>query len=94
MTGVFVAATMVALLQYFRVRDRRILLLVAMFLLQAVTLSLDWWSVWKTVSQGAVCLAGLALVLLLAPRQVPAAPPPPPEPPPRDTAGEGDRLSS
>jgi hypothetical protein len=84
--GAFVAATVVALLQYFRVRDRRILLLVAMFLLQAVSLSLDWWSAWKAISQGAVCLAGLGLLFTLAPRHAPATPPPSAQPPPRDTA--------
>jgi len=85
MTGAFVGATIVALLQYLRVRDRRILLLVAMFLLQAVALSLDWWNVWRDLSQGGVCLAGMALVFALAPRH-PPAPPPSPEPPPREPA--------
>lgn len=84
MTGAFVAAALVALVQYLRVKDWRILLLLAMFLLQAVSLSLEWWSAWKDVSQGAVCLAGLALLLALSPRQPLAEPPPAPGPPPRD----------
>lgn len=102
MTGAFVAATVVALLQYVRVRDLRVLLLAAMLLLQAVSLSLDWSSAWKDISQGAVCLAGLALVLALGARH--PKPPPPPleelpgppaqEAPPRDGSGESDRLSS
>jgi hypothetical protein len=102
MTGAFVAATVVALLQYVRIRDARLLLLAAMLLLQAVSLSLDWSSAWKTVSQGAVCLAGLALVLVLGARHPPVSssppeshqPPPPRETPPRDGRGDGDRLSS
>jgi hypothetical protein len=68
LTGAFVAATVVALVQYIRVKDWRILLLLAMFLFQAVSLSVDWWSVWKEVSQGAVCVAGLALLLALSRR--------------------------
>jgi hypothetical protein len=103
MTGAFVAATVVAVLQYIRVRDARVLLLAAMLLLQAVSLSLDWASAWKSVSQGAVCLAGLALVLALGARHPPFPQPPPPEPheppparetPPRGESGERDRLSS
>jgi hypothetical protein len=65
MTGAFVGAMAVALVQYFRFRDRRLLLLVAMFLLQAFSLTRQWWDAWKDVSQGAVCLLGLALALAL-----------------------------
>lgn len=67
MTGAFVAATVVALLQYLRSRDRRLFLLMAMFLLQAFSMTREWWDAWKDISQGAVCLAGLALVLRLGP---------------------------
>jgi hypothetical protein len=67
MTGAFIAATVVALVQYVRTGDWRLVLLMAMLLLQAVSLTLEWWDAWKTITQGAVCLAGLALALTLGP---------------------------
>jgi hypothetical protein len=71
--GAFVAATVGALLQYVRTRDRRLLLLAAMFLLQAFALSRDTGDRLRDLSQLGVCLAGLALVLMLPGR--PAGPP-------------------
>jgi hypothetical protein len=73
MTGAFVGAAVVAGFQYFRFRDRRLLLLAAMLLLQAFSLTREWWDVWKDVSQAAVCLLGLALALLLGPHRGPEA---------------------
>ena len=81
MIGGFVAATVVALLQYLRSRDRRLLLLTAMFLLQAFSLTREWWDAWKDISQGAVCLVGVALVLTLGPARPPARRPEPPTAP-------------
>ena len=75
MTGAFVGATVVALVQYVRFRDRRLLLLIAMFLLQAFSLTREWWDAWKDVSQGAVCLLGLALALTLGPSRAPEGAP-------------------
>jgi hypothetical protein len=66
--GAFVGATVVALMQYVRVRDWRVLLLACAFALQAYSLSREWWDVWKDVSEGAVCLSGLVLVLSFSPR--------------------------
>jgi hypothetical protein len=71
-----VAATVVALLQYVRVRDRRLLLLALMFACQSQALGREWWDVWRDVFQGAVCIAGLGLVLSLSPRAQPAPRPP------------------
>jgi hypothetical protein len=79
------------LLQYLRVRDRRMLLLAALFAFQAQALAREWWDVWRDVYQAGVCAAGLALLLALAPpsrhpatdaRRHASAPPPDPEPPP------------
>jgi len=56
------------LLQYARVRDRRMLLLAALFACQAQALAREWWDVWRDVYQAGVCAAGLALLLLLSPR--------------------------
>jgi hypothetical protein len=67
MTGAFVAATVVALVQFVRTRDWRLVLLMAMLLLEAISLTLEWWNAWKTITQGAVCLAGLVLALTLGP---------------------------
>jgi predicted acyltransferase len=63
--GAFIAATVVALAQYVRTRDRRLLPLMAMFLLQASSLSLESWDRWRDLFQAAVCLAGVVLVLML-----------------------------
>ena len=79
MVGGFIAATVVSLLQYLRVRDRRLLLLAAMFACQSQALSREWYDVWRDVFQSGVCAAGLWLLLALSPRHPrgpkPAAPP-------------------
>ncbi len=80
MVGGFVAATVVTLLQYLRLRDRRLLLLAALFAFQAQALSREWYDFWRDVFQSGVCAAGLGLLLALSPRH-PQAPPPPPAPP-------------
>jgi hypothetical protein len=84
LTGLFVGATVAALLHFARVRERRALLLAAMFAFQYQALAREWFDPWRDVFQAAVCAAGLALLLLLTPRR-PAPPPPPPDdvaPPP------------
>ena len=80
MVGGFVAATVVTLLQYLRLRDRRLLLLAALFAFQAQALSREWYDFWRDVFQSGVCAAGLGLLLALSPRH-PQAPPTPPAPP-------------
>jgi len=87
--GLFVAATVVALLQYLRVRERRLLPLLALFAFQAQALSREWWDVWRDVYQASACGAGLVLLVLLSPRH-----PPPPvasgaPPHPGDDARDG-----
>jgi hypothetical protein len=83
MVGGFVAATVVTLLQFLRLRDRRLLLLAAMFAFQAQALSREWYDFWRDVFQSGVCAAGLGLLLALSPRH-PRSPPPPTPPPPGD----------
>ncbi len=68
MVGGFIAATVVSLLQYLRVRDRRLLLLAAMFACQSQALSREWYDVWRDVFQAGVCASGLLLLLALSPR--------------------------
>ena len=93
MGGAFVAGTVVALVQFLRVRDSRLLLLAAMFACQSQALAREWYDVWRDVFQAGVCAAGLALVLALSPRTAhppskgPAAPRPPEEAQP--AAGDG-----
>lgn len=93
MVGGFVAATVVSLLQYLRVRDRRMLLLAALFAFQAQALAREWWDVWRDVYQAGVCAAGLSLLVALAPpfrhpasdaRRRESAPPTGPELPPTE----------
>jgi hypothetical protein len=82
MVGAFMAATVVTLLQFVRVRDRRLLLLAAMFAFQAQALAREWTDVWRDVFQIGVCAAGLGLLLALSPRHPhPTPPPPPPDDP-------------
>ncbi len=73
MVGGFVAACVVSLLQFVRCRDRRLLLLAAMFAFQAQALSREWYDGWRDVFQAAVCAAGLLLMLAITPKA--AAPP-------------------
>ena len=93
MVGAFVAATVVTLLQFVRVRDRRLLLVAAMFACQSQALAREWYDVWRDIFQSGMCAAGLALVLALSPRTAqppskrPAAPQPPEEAQP--AAGDG-----
>jgi hypothetical protein len=87
MVGGFVAATVVTLLQFLRLRDRRLLLLAAMFAFQAQALSREWYDFWRDVFQSGVCAAGLGLLLALSPRSPHPVPPPPSPPPPPEDAG-------
>ena len=73
MTGAFVSLTVVAIVQYLRVRDRRLLPLMVMAALQALALFLDPRNAWKDISQGAVCIAGLVLIFMLSSPSAPAA---------------------
>ena len=94
MVGLFVAATVVSLLQFLRVRDKRLLILAVMFACQSQALAREWYDVWRDVFQSGVCVAGLALLLSLSPRhpqRAPRAEAPPPAPetgPPADPRGE------
>ena len=79
MGGAFVAGTVVALVQFLRVRDSRLLLLAAMFACQSQALAREWYDVWRDVFQAGVIAAGMVLVFALSPRTAaapkrPAAP--------------------
>jgi hypothetical protein len=66
--GLFIAATVVTLVQFLRVRDRRMLLLAALFAFQSQALGREWHDVWRDVFQAAACGAGLGLLCVLSPR--------------------------
>lgn len=68
MTGFFVAAAVVALLQFLRVRDRRLLLLVALFALQGLSHLLGQASGVGIAADLLSGCAGLGLLLWLSPR--------------------------
>ena len=76
MVGLFIAATVVSLMQYLRVRDRRLLMLAAMFAFQSQALAREWYDVWRDVFQAGVCAVGLLLLWALSPRRAHATPPP------------------
>jgi len=88
--GAFVAGTVVALVQFVRVRDRRLLLVAAMLACQSQALGREWYDVWRDVFQAGVIAAGMVLVFALSPR---AAHPPSskvaPLPEPHDKASSG-----
>jgi hypothetical protein len=69
--GFFVAASVVTALQFLRVKERRLLLLLALFLCLAVGHHLDWRDPWKNRFHVAAGLAGLGLLLALGPRHRP-----------------------
>jgi len=76
LVGAYIAATVVALVQYLRLKDRRLLLLVALFAFQAQSLAREWFDAWKDVFQVAACACGLALLLVLTLRHSPRPHPP------------------
>ena len=78
MIGAYMAATVIVLAQYLRLRERRLLPLAALFAFQVQALSREWWDVWKDGYQGAACGAGLLLLLALSPRHPAAKAPPAP----------------
>jgi hypothetical protein len=83
MIGAYVASMVVTLVQYVRLRDRRLLALLALFAFQALALTRDWWDYKKEVFQTAACASGLVLLLMLTMGRSKAPPsgPPPPAPP-------------
>jgi len=88
MVGGFIGATVVTLLQFLRVRDRRLLLLAAMFAFQAQALAREWYDIWQDVFQVGVCAAGLGLLFALSPRHPRPTTPATSVPPVAPSAGD------
>jgi hypothetical protein len=88
MIGAYIASMVVTLVQYVRLRDRRLLPLLALFAFQALALTRDWWDYKKEVFQTASCASGLVLLLVLtlrraaSPLKPPASSSSPPAPGP------------
>ena len=68
MVAFYVAATVVTLLQFLRVKERRLLVLLALFAALAAAESREWWDPWRVVFQLLAGGAGLALLVMLSPR--------------------------
>jgi len=68
----FVAATVVALMQLLRTRDRRVLPLVLMFAFLAQAHSRDWQDPWRGRFDFLAGSCGLVLLLMLAPGHKPS----------------------
>jgi hypothetical protein len=69
--GFFVAASVVTALQFLRLKDRRLLLLLALFVFLAEAHSLEWWDPWRDRFHFAAGFAGLGLLFVLSPRSAP-----------------------
>jgi hypothetical protein len=85
----------VTLVQYLRTRDRRVLVLLALFGFQALSLTRDWWDYKREVFQTAACAAGLLLLLMLTlrhPALAPGAPAPPRAVPPPEARRPADGV--
>jgi hypothetical protein len=68
MVGFFVSATLVTVIQYFRVRERRLLPLLALFVFLALAHSREPGEPWGGRFHLAAGTAGLALLAMLSPR--------------------------
>jgi hypothetical protein len=64
-TGVFVACTVVTLMRWLQVHDRRLLPLTGLFLMLAVAESLEWWHRWRGGFLLAAAAFGIALIPML-----------------------------
>ena len=71
MIAFYVAATLVTLAQYVRVRERRLLALMVLFSLLALAHFRGEWDPWGRAFHFAAGCAGLVLLVLLSPRQHP-----------------------
>ena len=75
MVAFHVAAVAVTLIQYLRLRDRRLLPLLALFAFLALAHQLGEWDAWGRRFHVAAGCAGLLLLLALSPRHSPGSRP-------------------
>ena len=77
MVAIFVAATVVTLMQLYRTRERRLLALAALFVCLALAHSREDWDPWR--KRFHLLAGGAGLVLLVTLSRRPVEPPPPAE---------------
>jgi hypothetical protein len=70
LVGFFVAATVVTLLQYLRLRDRRLLPLLALFALLALAHFRGEGDTWGRLFHFGAGFAGLATLVMISPRHL------------------------
>ncbi|PYQ54593.1 MAG: hypothetical protein DMF78_05315 [Acidobacteria bacterium] len=76
MSGFYVAAAVVTLMHWLRMRDRRLLPLLSLFTMMAAAHSFEWWHRWHYAFELAAIASGLALLPLTDRRRRDAAAPP------------------
>jgi hypothetical protein len=64
-SGVFVASTVVTLMHWLRVHDRRLLPLMGMLVMLAAAQSLQWWHPWRYGFELAAAACALVLMSML-----------------------------
>jgi hypothetical protein len=64
-SGVFVASTVVTLMHWLRVRDRRLVPLMGMLAMLAAAQSLEWWHPWRHAFELAAAAGALVLMSML-----------------------------
>jgi len=69
MVGFYVAATVVTLLQYLRLRQKKLLPLLVLFTLLAVAHARGEWDTWGRRAHFGAGAAGLVLLVMLSPRR-------------------------
>jgi hypothetical protein len=74
MTGLWIASTVVALAQYLRLREKRLIPLMLLYLLLALAESLEVWDWRRPWVQRMAVAAGFALLIAISPRHPRTAP--------------------
>src|SRR5262249_6005197 len=75
MSGFYVAASVVTLVHWLRMKDRRLLPLLGLFSMMAAAHAFEWWHQWHDDFELAAIVCGLALLPLTDRRGTPAAAP-------------------
>jgi hypothetical protein len=75
MSGFYVAATVVTLIHWLRMKERRLLPILFLFVMMAVAHSFEWWHPWHYAFEFAAIVSGLTLLPLTDRRRGEAATP-------------------
>jgi hypothetical protein len=67
--SLWIAATVVALAQFLRLKERRLLPLLALFLFLALAHSREWWDPWQRVFEFTAAAFGLLQLFVVPPRR-------------------------